>query len=372
MTSGSVAVRFPGARHGVRAAVIGTMALVFLVVVILGGIVSWPARPAGYGLPSQVAITDIPADYLVLYHRAAARFGIDWAVLAAVGKLECDHGRLQAPGCNPPGTVNRAGATGPMQFLGPTWRAGTPLGAVPVPGPPTRTAGEGYATDGDGDGIADVWSPADAIAGAGRLLEANGAPADYRRALYAYNPSASYVERALAQAEEYRGAFAPGASGSAQAVLAWAVAHVGRFTYNLGPPTDRGGSVQDMQNREPAGSTCDCSMFARWAYAQAGIDIGLTTSTQWTANGRLPAGNSSMETALVSRGLGAQPPPGGYQPADLVFFGVDDGPTGHVALWLGDGQIVQCSSSGGGSNIRPLAGYVAPTGWVRWRLASGG
>jgi hypothetical protein len=38
-----------------------------------------------------------------------------------------------------------------------------------------------------------------------------------------------------------------------------------------------------------------------------------------------------------------------------------------VALWLGDGQIVQCSSSGNGSNIRPLAGYVAPTGWLRWR-----
>ena len=372
MTTGSVAVRVPVARHGVRAAVIATVALVFLLVVIIGGIVSWPARPAANAPPSPVAIADIPADYLVLYQQAAARFGIDWAVLAAVGKVECDHGRLQAPGCNPPGTVNRAGATGPMQFLGPTWRAGTPLMSVPAVGPPTITTGEGYATDGDGDGLADVWNPADAIAGAARLLRANGAPADYRRALLAYNPSASYVERVLAQADEYRGAFAPGASASAQAVLAWAVAHVGRFTYNLGPPTDRGSSVADMRSREPAGSTCDCSMFTRWAYAQAGIDIGLTTSTQWTANGRLSAGESAQETALVSRGVGAQPPPGGYRPADLVFFGVDDGPSGHVALWLGAGQIVQCSSSGSGSNIRPLAGYAAPTGWVRWRLASGG
>ncbi len=49
------------------------------------------------------------------------------------------------------------------------------------------TTSEGYATDGDGDGFADVWNPADAIAGAARLLRANGAPADYRRALYAYN-----------------------------------------------------------------------------------------------------------------------------------------------------------------------------------------
>jgi cell wall-associated NlpC family hydrolase len=350
-------------------ALLATAALVLLIIVILGGIAGWTARPVAYA-PSSVAIADIPADYLVLYQRAAARFGIDWGVLAAIGKLECDHGRLQAAGCNPPGTVNRAGATGPMQFLGPTWRAGTPLGVVPAVGPPTSTTAAGYATDGDGDGLADVWNPADAIAGAARLLRANGAPADYRRALFAYNPSNSYVDAVLSKAEEYRGAFGPVGSGNAQAVLAWAVAHVGRFTYNLGPPTDRGGSVADMQSREPAGSTCDCSMFTRWAFAQAGIDIGLTTSTQWTANGQLPSGDGAQETAAASRGIGTGPPPGGYRSADLIFFGVDDGPSGHVALWLGDGQIVQCSSSGGGSNIRPLAGYVAPTGWVRWRLAT--
>ena len=185
----------------------------------------------------------------------------------------------------------------------------------------------------------------------------------------AYNPDAAYVDAVLAKAKDYRGAFAPGASGGARAVLAWAIAHVGRFTYNLGPPTDRGGSVQDMQRREPAGSTCDCSMFARWAFAQAGVDIGATTSVQWTANGLLPPGQTSQRTRFVERGVGSDPPPGGYQPADLIFFGVDDGPNGHVALWLGDGLIVQCSSSGNGSNIRPLAGYVSP--WRRWRSGGG-
>lgn len=369
MTTGSVAARVPVGRHGARAALIGAVSLVFVIVVIVGGIVSWPARSVAYA-PSPVAIADIPADYLVLYQRAGTRFNIDWAVLAAIGKLECDHGRLQARGCNPPGTVNKAGATGPMQFLGSTWRAGTPPMTVPGIGPPTSTTGEGYATDGDGDGFADVWNPADAIAGAARLLRASGAQADYRLALYAYNPADWYVDAALAKAKEYRGAFAPGASGSARIVLAWAVAHVGRFTYNLGPPTDRGGSVQDMQSREPAGSTCDCSMFARWAFAQAGIDIGLTTSTQWAANGLLPASHTPQATAALKRGVGSNPP-GGYRPADLIFFGVDDGPNGHVALSLGNGQIVQCSSSGGGSNMRPLAGYVAPTGWVRWNALSG-
>ena len=239
---------------------------------------------------------------------------------------------------------------------------------VPAVGPPTSTAAEGYATDGDGDGIADVWNPADAIAAAARLLRANGAPGDYRRAVFAYNPSTPTSMPYSPRRRSIEERSPPAHRGSAQAVLAWAVAHVGRFTYNLGPPTDRGGSVQDMQSREPSGSTCDCSMFARWAFAQAGIDIGLTTSTQWTANGLLPSGDTSQATARVTRGVGPDPPPGGYQPADLIFFGVDDGPGGHVALWLGDGQIVQCSSSGGGSNIRPLAGYVAPTGWVRWGI----
>ena len=368
MTAGSVAARVPLARHGVRAAFIGTVSLVFLIVVIVGGIVSWPTRSASFA-PSPVALADIPADYLVRYQQAAARFGVDWAVLAAIGKIECDHGRLQAPGCNPPGTINGAGATGPMQFLGSTWRAGTSPMTVPVIGPPTSRTGEGYATDGDGDGFADVWNPADAIAGAARLLQANGAPSEYRRAIFAYNRADWYVDAVLAKAKEYRGAFAPGASGAARVVLAWAVAHVGRFTYNLGPPTDRGGSIQSMQGREPTGSTCDCSMFVRWAMAQAGLDVGLTTSTQWTANGRLPAGDTPQDTAVVSRGVGHAP--GGYRPGDLVFFGVDDGPTGHVALSLGNGQIVHCSSSGGGSNIRPLAGYVAPTGWLRWKAVSG-
>jgi cell wall-associated NlpC family hydrolase len=371
MTTGSVVARTPVARRGASAVLIGATLLVFLIVVIVGGIVSWPTRSSTFAA-SSVAIADIPGDYLVLYQRAAARYGIDWAILAAIGKLECDHGRSQAAGCNPPGTFNSRGATGPMQFLGSTWRKGTPPMAVPPVGPPTTTTSEGYASDGDADGLADVWNPADAIDGAARLLRANGAPGDYERAVFAYNPADWYVDAVLAKAAEYRGAFAPDASGGAQALLEWAVARVGRFTYNLGPPTDRGGSVADMQSREPASSTCDCSMYVRWAMAQAGVDVGLTTSTQWTANGVLPSGDTPAEAPLVSRGVGPEPPPGGYRPADIIFFGVDDGPTGHDALYLGNGQIVQCSSSGGGSNIRPLAGYVAPTGWVRWRFVPGG
>src|SRR6266480_5367821 len=220
MAVGSAAVGVSVARHGARAALFGTAALLLLIVVIVGGIVSSLSTSATVA-PSPAAIADIPADYLALYQRAAARFGVDWAVLAAIGKLECDHGRSQVAGCNPPGTVNRAGATGPMQFLGPTWRASAPPMTVPAVVPPTTSTAEGYATDGDGDGLADVWSPADAIAAAARLLAANGAPGDYRQALFAYNPSTAYVDAVLTQAAEYRGAFAPGATGDARTALAW-------------------------------------------------------------------------------------------------------------------------------------------------------
>src|SRR5262249_57648958 len=115
--------------HG-RAVLIAAAAFVLLIVVLVGSIAGWPSGSASYA-PSSVAIADIPSNYLVLYQQSASRFGIDWAILAGIGKLECDHGRSQARGCDPPGTVNPVGATGPMQFLGSTWRAGTPAMGVP-------------------------------------------------------------------------------------------------------------------------------------------------------------------------------------------------------------------------------------------------
>ncbi len=371
MSSAPVAAaRLPGSRAGSRAVLLGLGMLGIVLLIIIGGLVGSSSTSGGFE-PSPIALANIPTNYLVAYQSAALRYGIDWAVLAAIGKVECDHGRSRAAGCFPPGTVNGAGATGPMQFLGSTWRAGTGPMTVPASGPPTKTTAAGYAADGDGDGLADVWNPADAIAGAARLLRANGAPADYRRAVFAYNHADWYVDRVMAKADEYRGQFALGATGGAGAALSWAIAHVGRFSYNLGPLTDRGGSVQDMQAREPASSTCDCSMFTRWAMAQAGIDVGTTTVTQWTANGLLPNAETAARTRVVSRGVGASEPAGGYRPGDMIFFGHSEGADGHVALWLGSGVIVQCSSSGGGSNIRPLAGYVAPTGWVRWNVLTG-
>lgn len=64
---------------------------------------------AGTSQPSPAALTDIPADYLVLYqHAATVCPGLDWSVLAGIGKVETNHGRLNAPGVH--SGTNNAGA----------------------------------------------------------------------------------------------------------------------------------------------------------------------------------------------------------------------------------------------------------------------
>ena len=81
---------------------------------------------------------------------AAARFGLDWPVLAAIGRVETNHGR-NANGCAP----NSAGARGPMQFLPATFAHAAKLAGIAKP---------------------DICDPADAIPAAAAYLVSNGAP----------------------------------------------------------------------------------------------------------------------------------------------------------------------------------------------------
>ncbi|HEV2062384.1 MAG TPA: lytic transglycosylase domain-containing protein [Solirubrobacteraceae bacterium] len=105
-----------------------------------------------------------PADRLMDHYRdAQKRFRVGWHILAAVNLVETGFNRLR--------NDSVAGAQGPMQFIPSTWRA--------------------YGMGGD------VHDPRDAIMGAANYLRASGAPRDYRRALYAYNPSRLYVSGVL-------------------------------------------------------------------------------------------------------------------------------------------------------------------------------
>ncbi len=130
------------------------------------------------GITSE-AVTPISSQaYVELYKEAARQYGFeqDWYILAAVGKVESGHGANMGP--------STAGAMGPMQFLPSTW----------------ETSG----VDGNGDGVANIMDPRDAIPAAAGYLKVGGAPRDWYAALFSYNHADWYVVKVLGVAEGYR------------------------------------------------------------------------------------------------------------------------------------------------------------------------
>ena len=218
MTAASaVAWRLHGARpRPILFALGALLAVAFLLtaaLVALSGTSLGAGAQPSEGIPgagiSALAEREIPAGYLRLYEQAAARYGLNWAILAGIGKVECDHGRDPAPSCTEEGVVNAAGAGGPMQFLSSTWaRYGVSAASSP---------------EGEGAGAPDRWNPADAVFAAANYLRACGAPADYRRAIYAYNHAWWYVSEVEAWAERYSTpavAFASGEPAAGQSAEA--------------------------------------------------------------------------------------------------------------------------------------------------------
>ena len=185
-------MRATGVRAAIALSLLGAAALALLMLAAASMLTSGAAGAgglsdaAGTATPSAFAKADIPPQYLRLYIAAGERYGIDWAILAGIGRVECDDGRDPAPSCTKEGAENSAGAGGPMQFLASTWAR--------------------YGVDGDGDGRIDRWDPADAIFSAANYLRASGAPGDYEAAIFAYNHATWYVEEVESWAARYRGA----------------------------------------------------------------------------------------------------------------------------------------------------------------------
>jgi hypothetical protein len=150
----------------------------------LGSVAGTPETLEETDAPSALAKKEIPPAYLSDYEQAGQKYHLDWAILAGIGKVECDHGRDPDPSCMKEGAVNSAGAGGPMQFLASTWAT---YGVAP------------------GSGTPDRWNPEDAIFGAANYLKASGAPGDYRRAIFAYNHAEWYVDEVESWAAKYRG-----------------------------------------------------------------------------------------------------------------------------------------------------------------------
>ena len=130
--------------------------------------------------PSTVARVDgKPRNYKELYMAAATTCrGLHWSLLAAIGHVETGHGRNK--------NVSSAGAMGPMQFMPATWAA--------------------YGLDGDGDGVADILNPFDAVYSAAFYLCDHGAGFGGQSlydAVFAYNHADWYVKKVLALADAY-------------------------------------------------------------------------------------------------------------------------------------------------------------------------
>ncbi|MBV9594977.1 MAG: lytic murein transglycosylase [Actinobacteria bacterium] len=177
---------------------------------------------------SSLAADGIPATALDAYKRAGASVartdpgcGLPWSLLAAIGRVESDHGRfhgsvLLVDGTSVPPVIGIAldgtrsalvadtdhgrldgdpiydHAIGPMQFIPATWAR--------------------YGADGNGDGRADAFNIYDAALAAGRYLcLAGGVLTDepgMARAVFAYNHVASYVSEVLALQLAYAGGVA--------------------------------------------------------------------------------------------------------------------------------------------------------------------
>jgi len=293
---------------------------------------------------SQSARNSIPADYLALFRAIGAQYKVPWVILAGIGKVESDDGQSTLPGVH--SGANAFGAAGPMQ-IGIGGAAGNQWGGAPVH--PASEKVDGVATDATGDGIASVYVPADAIAGAAKYLLEHGVLSDVDQAIFAYNHLESYVQAVLYWADLYAsgGYTVSGATldsapscltGAAQPPNNAVATAISYAEDQLGKPYLWGGTGPDA---------FDCSGLVMMAYRAAGIDIPRTSQEQWAWGPRI--GPSQVE------------------PGDLVFFaGADGTPTspGHVGLVIGRGLMIEAYATGFPIRIAPYTGRD-PVGFTR-------
>jgi cell wall-associated NlpC family hydrolase len=279
-----------------------------------------PASPAGKN--------SIPANYLQLFQREGRTSGVPWGLLAGIGKVESDFGRTTLPGVR--SGANAFGAAGPMQ-IGIGGASGNTWGGAPVH--PASEPVNGVATDANGDGVASVYDPADAIAGAAKYLLQHGVLTNAAAAIFAYNHLASYVQAVLSWAALYsRGGFTVTASSPGQRAQCLgttastrppnraAAAAIAFARQQIGKPYLWGGTGPDA---------FDCSGLVMMAYRAGGVLIPRTSEQQWLWGPRVA--------------------PGQEQPGDLVFFAGSDGTPaspGHVGLVIGHNLMVEAYATG--------------------------
>ena len=272
-----------------------TMLIAFLIVPMVavgglsllfagGGAACGAVANAAQPKASTEAANSIPSDYLKWFQKVGLQYNVPWTILAGIGKVESDDGRTKLPGVTAATVSNSFGAAGPMQ-IGIGGASSNQWGGKAVH--PASEVVAGVATDEDGDGVASVYDPADAIAGAAKYLVAHGIQQNTASAIFAYNHANWYVQEVLGWANTYasggftiaqdtqgNGTALTGAGGQSctqsgqlaafvapNAIVASAVSYAEQ---QLGKPYLWGGT----------GPTAfDCSGLVMMAYRAAGVNI---------------------------------------------------------------------------------------------------
>ncbi|MEU7222339.1 bifunctional lytic transglycosylase/C40 family peptidase [Streptomyces chrestomyceticus] len=242
-----------------------------------------------------------------------------------------------------PNARSPVGALGLSQFMPGTWAA--------------------YGVDGNGDGKADPFEPADAIlsqgtydcviakellpgvaskklrgdivsltlagynAGSGAVWKYGGVPP--------YWETQGYVARILKLAQKYQGTVV-GGGPVGTGTGARAVAAAKKY---LGAPYIWGGGGAGG----PTGGGFDCSGLTQYAiHAATGKTIPRTSQSQ--------------------RGAGTSVPRNAMQPGDVIVIN-NDGNWGHVGLYAGNGQMIHAPHPGTVVKIVPLDAYWQKFPW---------
>jgi cell wall-associated NlpC family hydrolase len=255
------------------------LALPLLALLAVFGGVSAGGRSGGAPSPAGTAAGEIPPYQLAVMQAVGSQAGIPWQVFAAIAKVESDFGRNMA--------TSSAGAVGYGQFLPATW--------------------VGFGRGGD------PYDYRDVIPAMARYLLAHGAPADLRRAVYAYNHSWAYVDQVLAIAVSY-GWGQAGPANTGERALAAALAQWGKpYLFGAVGP-----------------DAFDCSGLVQWAYRQAGVLAPRTAQQQFDWARPLAAAD--------------------LRPGDLIFFTRTSSATSdritQVGIYAGGGQMVVAPQAG--------------------------
>lgn len=295
----------------------------FALLATFGGASSASARETGPG--GEIAVdADVPAWVRTLISKHAGQCPQVTASLLAA--------QLSAESGFDPKAKSPVGALGIAQFMPGTWSV--------------------YGVDGDGDGVKDVFNPADAIAAqakydcvlAAEVAHVSGDSTDNMLAAYnagagavikfggvpPYAETRNYVKtiRDLAAKWATASASSPVDKGAATAVAAARTALGSWYRWGgdcVAPYTGQNG--------------CDCSSLTKMAWSHAGVNLPRVTYDQ------VRAGTAVKSVSQL-------------RPGDLLFSVPGASGPEHVGMYIGNDQVIEAPHTGAQVRIKPLSYWV--------------